>query len=207
MRLTVFGATGRTGSHVVSQAIAHGHQITAFTRRPEALEDPGSVAQVVVGDGRDPQAVVEAVAGADAVIAILAPRSPRGPHHVAEVARVIARAMGEAGVRRLVITSAYPLVARSPKVPLAVLRFLLAATFADARAMEEMVAASDLDWTIARLNRLTDGPSRGGVRVTPRPFDKPSALTRRDAAATLLSLAEDANHARGAVNVAGPLVP
>lgn len=32
MRLTVFGATGRTGRHVVEQAISAGHEVTILVR-------------------------------------------------------------------------------------------------------------------------------------------------------------------------------
>ena len=32
MHLLVIGAAGRTGREVVSQALAHGHQVTAFVR-------------------------------------------------------------------------------------------------------------------------------------------------------------------------------
>lgn len=36
MNLTVLGAAGRTGRHVLEQAMARGHRVTAFTRRPAA---------------------------------------------------------------------------------------------------------------------------------------------------------------------------
>lgn len=203
MKLTVFGSAGHTGRHVLARAAARGHELTAFTRRPEALPDAGVLARVVHGDGRDPDAVAAAITGTDAVIAILAARSPRGPHHIAAIARVITQAMVDAGVRRLVITSAYPIVGSKPRVPIAMLRLVFAANYADARAMERLVSGTDLDWTIARLNRLTNHPARGAVRITPELFDKPSALTRSDAAATLVNLAEDSAHTRTAVNVAG----
>jgi uncharacterized protein YbjT (DUF2867 family) len=38
MRLTVFGATGGTGRHVVQQALADGHQVTAVVRDPARLQ-------------------------------------------------------------------------------------------------------------------------------------------------------------------------
>jgi len=34
MKLLVIGSTGRTGRHVVEQAVQRGHAVTAFTRRP-----------------------------------------------------------------------------------------------------------------------------------------------------------------------------
>jgi putative NADH-flavin reductase len=204
MKLTVFGATGRTGRHVLIQGEARGHELTAFTRRPAALPNPIALARVVTGDGRDPHAVMRAIAGAEAVIAIIGPPSRRGPHESADVARVILTAMAEADVSRLVITSAYPLVAREPRVPLAILRAVFAASYADARAMEDLVSSSDREWTIARLNRLTDRGARGDARVSVGLLEKPTPLTRAAAGSALLRLVEDEAHACRAVNLAGP---
>lgn len=88
MKLTVIGASGRTGTHVLELAARRGHLVTAFSRRPGTVSQPETLARVVVGDGRDPAAVREAITGADAVIAIVAARSRRGPHQSAQVARV-----------------------------------------------------------------------------------------------------------------------
>lgn len=41
MRLTVFGATGGTGTEVVRQALEAGHQVTAVVRDPARLTVPG----------------------------------------------------------------------------------------------------------------------------------------------------------------------
>jgi putative NADH-flavin reductase len=209
MKITVFGSAGRTGSHVLTGGLRRGHEITAFTRRPDALTapSPGAAparAAVVRGDGRDPVAVREAITGADAVIAIISARSRNGPHQAAEVSRQIAGQMADLGVQRLVITSAYPIVADKPHIPMALLRWFLAATYADAAAMARIVTSSDLDWTIAYLNRLTDKPATGGYRISRDLFRKPSAITREDAAAALLDITEDITLAKTAVHVAGP---
>lgn len=37
MKIAVFGATGRTGRHVLEQGMHRGHLMTAFTRRPLEL--------------------------------------------------------------------------------------------------------------------------------------------------------------------------
>jgi hypothetical protein len=120
------------------------------------------------------------------------------------VARVIVDQMIGSGVRRLIITSVYPLVGDKPRLPIALLRLILADAYADAAAMERIVSAADLNWTIARLNRLADKPATGGVRISSGLFDKPTALTRADAAATLLDIIADGTAIRNAVNVAGP---
>lgn len=204
MKITVIGSTGRTGTHLLTEGVRRGHRITAFTRRPDALTDRDALAGVVRGDGRDRGAVIQAVTGADAVIAILGPAGRGGPHHSAEAARVITTAMRRVQVRRLIVTSAYPLVADRPRLPITVLRRVFAAAYADAAALEHTVTASDLDWTIARLNRLTDSPVRRGTRISPDLFTKPTALTRADAAAALLDITESADHLAVAVNLAGP---
>jgi len=72
------------------------------------------------------------------------------------------------------------------------------------KAMEQIVTASDIGWRIARLNRLTDAPARGGTRITSGLLDKPTALTRADAAAALLDISQNPALARAAVNIAGP---
>src|SRR5262245_902343 len=204
MKITVFGSTGRTGRLVLADGLRRGHQITAFTRRPQELPDPSRLTAVVAGDGRDPQAIRQAVAGTDAVIAIVAASSRKGPHHTADVSRVITETMTDLGVRRLVVTNPYPIVADKPRLPIAILRLILADAYADASNMEQIVSASVLDWTIVRLNKLTDQPAQGGVRITRDLFDKPTAITRADAAATLLDIVEDPTTIKAAINTAGP---
>jgi uncharacterized protein YbjT (DUF2867 family) len=203
MRITVFGSTGLTGRHVLTEGLRRGHTITAFTRRPEALPRTASRAAVVTGDGRDPDAVRRAVTGADAVIGIVSAPHRKGPHHTAAVFEVITKAMTDLGVRRLVATSAYPIVARKPRLPMALLRLLLADAYADGARMEHLLAASEMDWTVVRLNRLTNAPARGRVRLSRGQFDKPKGLTRADAAATLLDIVADDTTARAALNAAG----
>lgn len=202
MNVTVLGSTGRTGRLVLAEAVRRGHRVTAFTRRPEALPATPTPAAVVTGDGRDPEAVRRAVTGADAVIAIVAAAGRKGPHHAAAVARVLTDVMPEAGTRRLIVTSAYPIVADRPRVPLALLRRLFADAYADTARMERIVSASGLDWTIVRLNRLTDRPARGSVRISPGLLDRPTAVPRADVAAGLLDALADPACSRTAVNLA-----
>ena len=68
MKLTIFGATGRTGQHLVKQAIAAGHDVTVLARNPAklALQDPRLT--VVRGEVKDAVQVARAVSGAQAVI-------------------------------------------------------------------------------------------------------------------------------------------
>jgi uncharacterized protein YbjT (DUF2867 family) len=170
MRITVFGATGGTGRHVVEQALGAGHQVTAVVRDPSRLHVPAAPGlTVVTARLDDPAALGRAVGGADAVVDALGTHGS-GPTTVrADAARVIIDAMRENGVRRLVAVSASgahttgdgPFVRFLVKP---VLGYVLRHAFADMRAMEEIVRGSGLDWTIVLPPQLTDGARTGKVR-------------------------------------------
>ncbi|GAB2459106.1 NAD(P)-dependent oxidoreductase [Streptosporangium sandarakinum] len=201
MNLTLIGSTGRTGRHVLTEALRRGHRVTAFTRDAAALRARPHA--VVEGDGRDPEKMRAAVAGADAVISIINGGDGRDPHRAAQATRTIIQAMTGTGARRLITTTPYPIVARKPYLLMWLLHRLLATPYADARDLERAVSASDLDWTIVRLTRLTDRPATGAVAIRRGPLAKPRALTRADAASTLLNIAEEGHLSGMAVNVHG----
>ena len=71
MRITLFGATGRTGRLVLAECRRRGHEVTAFVRNAAALP-PAPRVTVRAGDARDAVAVQAALADADAVLVCLA---------------------------------------------------------------------------------------------------------------------------------------
>ncbi|NUW36210.1 SDR family oxidoreductase [Nonomuraea sp. SMC257] len=201
MNVTLIGSTGRTGRHVLAEALRRGHRVTAFTRDAAAL--PVEPHAVVEGDGRDLEKMRTAVAGAGAVISIINGGDSGDPHRAAQATRTVIQAMTETGVRRLVVTTPYPIVARRPYPLMWLLRRLLATPYADARDLEQTVSASDLDWTIARLTRLTDRPATGAVAIHRGLLARPRALTRADVARTLLDIAQETHLSGVAVNIHG----
>jgi uncharacterized protein YbjT (DUF2867 family) len=203
MRIVVLGATSRTGRWLLAQAQRRGHQIVAFTRRSEALPDSPALAAVIRGDGRDPGALTGALAGADAAISLLPGGGRADPHLASAAARALITAMPRAGVDRLVMVSAYPIAGDRPRLPIWVLRRVLATPYTDMAQMEQIVTASDLDWTIARLNRLTSKPATGAISTSTGLLDRSRPHSRADTAAVLLDLAERPVPARSAVNVTG----
>ena len=63
MELTIFGATGATGTLLAGQALAAGHQVTAVVREPARLSVPDSPRlRVMTADLMDPVAISPAVA-------------------------------------------------------------------------------------------------------------------------------------------------
>jgi putative NADH-flavin reductase len=203
MRLTIFGATGGTGTCLTEQALAAGHEVTAVVRDPARLtvrQSPAFTArlQVSTADIMDPAAIIGAVAGADAVLTAIGP-SGTGVTTVSQGSvRSIIAAMQKAGARRLLTVSG-SIVADEGESPY--LRYLLKPvarrTFlrhvcADMRAAEAEVEATGLDWTIMRPPRLTAGPATGRYRMRidgglPRGL----TVSRADLAACMLSAIGD----------------
>lgn len=74
MKITVFGATGHVGKHVVNQGLELGYQIVAFGRNIDKLIDRDIAAdalKTVKGYVFEPADVLQALQGADAVISVL----------------------------------------------------------------------------------------------------------------------------------------
>lgn len=189
LHLTVFGATGSIGRHVIDQALARGHRVTAFTRHPGSVA-PTAGLEVVAGDVLDPVAVRAAVEGRDAVIVALGD-GRRGEVREAGTRTVVA-AMTDLGVRRLVCQST--LGAGDSRGNLNLLwkhlmfGLLLRKAYADHERQEEVVRASTLDWTILRPAAFTDGPATGAYRRGFGPDDRTSLkISRADVAHALLA--------------------
>jgi putative NADH-flavin reductase len=203
MNITVIGAAGRLGCRVVEEASRRGHKVAGLARHPERLARPELLCNIAAGDGRDRDTAARAVAEADAVVITVAGGTGKDPRQAADVTRTVITAMREHGVGRLVITSAYPIVATRPMAVMWVLRRVLATPYADTAEAERITAASSLDWTIVRLNRLTDHRPVGPPHISTGLLDRPTGLSRTDAATLLVDLAETRDHAREALNVRG----
>ncbi|MCX4429376.1 NAD(P)-dependent oxidoreductase [Streptomyces mirabilis] len=79
MKLTISGASGRTGTHLAEQALAAGHDVVALIRNPAKLTLRHERLRIAQGELTDEVAVEDAVRGADAVLAALSPTILGGP--------------------------------------------------------------------------------------------------------------------------------
>jgi putative NADH-flavin reductase len=172
MRVTVFGASGGTGRHLIDQALAHGHQVTAFVRAAARLGARSEQLTVVVGDVAEAGVVASAVEGRRGVLCALGAASPlRRDLTLVEGVRHIVSAMEQHGVRRLVHLSFLGVPDGRHQLSLVgrylVARGLLRNVVADHAAKEEIIRRSTLEWVIVRPPRLTNGAARGRYRSGP----------------------------------------
>ncbi|MFD6275103.1 NAD(P)-dependent oxidoreductase [Streptomyces sp. NPDC060209] len=197
MKITIFGGTGRMGHLLVQQALEAGHEVTVHARTPGRLRVTHPRLSIVTGQLDDQESISEAVRAADAVI--------EGVGSESEATRRIVTAMDTAGVKRFVVVSTCSVSDRADLPDLkfkALVRFVKTVAprpYAEVRAAAETVRASDLDWTLVRVAKLTDEAPTGRINVGHYGHGTVGlSITRADMAAFLLGQVSDRAHVRGA---------
>lgn len=198
MRIAVIGATGRTGTELVTQALAAGHEVVAYVRRPEAV-DPTSGLTVVRGQLDDEAAITGALAGCDAVTVALGNpmRHASAPLMQIAIPTVIAAAK-HAGVNRVIVLSALGVGSTyaNTRYPYRLgCRTFLAGNFKDHHEGERQLEGSGLDWTTVHPGPLADGPRTPNPTVvdaaTGHRMPRAPRTNRADVAATMLGMLTD----------------
>lgn len=202
MRLTVFGATGVTGRHVVPTALAAGHEVTVLVRDPAKLVSPDAPLRVVSGDARDPEVVAEAVNDTQAVISTIGGTGFGRSTMITDCMTTIVAALPPR--TRLLAVSTVGAGDSGSQFPPALrlaIALVLRNAIADHNGQERVIRASDLDWTIARCVGLTDAPGTGEVHVLTRGRVGGSRIARADVADWLVRQLEDPTYSRTAVSL------
>jgi len=76
MKLLILGATGGIGIEIVRQALDRGHNVTAFVRKPERLEEFGERISIETGNLLNAADLERVMRGHDAVLSAFGPRVP-----------------------------------------------------------------------------------------------------------------------------------
>jgi putative NADH-flavin reductase len=220
MKLTIVAATGGIGRQVLTQAVAAGHDVTAVVRNPGRLALAVPTVTVDLADP-GPAMLESAVAGADAVLSGLGPRSASAAGIASRGTAAIVQAMLATGTRRIVVVSAAPVsTVASPGRPAPprhdpgegfLMRTLLVPLtkaafrrhYADLALMEDVLCDSGLDWTVVRPPRLTDRPPTGTYRTASgRNLRRGLLVSRADVAHLMLGVLDRPETVGQAIGIA-----
>lgn len=171
MKIALFGATGHVGHAILDEALSRGCEVTAIVRDPSRLSENHGRLQVVTGDVSRPDSWLDAVRGADVVVASLSARRDGTPDSIPANAATLLEKLPAAGVKRFVWVGGAGSLETAPGV-----RVIDDPHFPDAWKPEATGQAkalelfreskSDLEWTyISPAALLEDGPRTGKYRV------------------------------------------
>lgn len=192
MKVAIFGATGRTGRHLVEGALREGHEVVALVRDPGKLATRREGLRVVEGNVLISSRVEETVAGVDAVLSALGHTRTSTKDVQARGTAHIVAAMKDHGVRRLVSLTGAGVRDPEDRPKLVdrafsgALKLLQRDVLEDAERHAEVVKGSGLDWVIVRAPRLTDGPATGEFRVGSVGKNSGTKISRADVAGFML---------------------
>ncbi|MFI1888380.1 NAD(P)H-binding protein [Streptomyces jumonjinensis] len=190
MTVTVLGATGATGRHVVEQLLALGHPVRGAVRKPDKAAKPAAAgvefaALDLASPSRD--RLMEVFDSTDVVINAAATRSmTKKQAELVDRQGIVAAidAAASAGVKRWIQVSMMGSgdVSRLPRY--------LRATGHAKHAADLHLAASGMTWTVIRPPWLTDGPAGGRITVGDQVPE--GSLSRADLAAVVVAALDTA---------------
>ena len=195
----VFGGTGQTGQHFVSQALAEGHRVRALARTPSKFRQTNANLDVHQGSITDQIDLDELLRGVDYVVSMLGDIQLQKTRQVnTEFVRQLIPAMRRQGVTRFLYQaggfSKPPYKRLSPVVW--ALKNTIARKFLAQHADNEAVMkylvdeADDIEWMVHRSALGSDGPSKGTLERSARSI---SVAPFTDCAAYNLRTVRDAS--------------
>jgi putative NADH-flavin reductase len=211
--LFIAGANGGIGRKVVEQALMAGYHVTALVRDPAKLPIHHAHLKIVQGDIMKPETFAGALVGHDAVISALGVSdagllNDKPTLLYSKGGANLLAAMKTHGVMRALFVSASGLDV-SPALPWYarffaryILQKLLKHMYSDLREMENIIKASDMQWTILRPPQLTNGPLTGDYRTEVNGFLKNALkISRADTAHFLVNHIADPATFRSTVEI------
>lgn len=170
MKTVIFGASGRTGQHLISQALEQGHTVTAFARTPGKIQVRHERLQIKQGDVHDVNAVEQAVIGQDVVLCALGINKDEPVTALADGTKIIIAAMRNHQIRRILNVSAAGFSGEKAdfltgKILFWIFNKYLTKLFTAMKNQHEVIEQSGLEWIAVRPFLLDEGPRKGGYRI------------------------------------------
>lgn len=192
MKVIIFGANGKTGKYVVAQALAKGMHVTAFVRNAQAMTLTHENLQIIIGEATNATAVLQAVAGHDAIISCIGGPGMKASTTITDITRNITQAIDQTDVKRLAVIATAGIHGELKGISGIIVNFLLKNTLKDHKGAFALIQASSAAYTIARPVSLTDEAWTGNYREAETGVpNKGMRIARADVADFLVKVITD----------------
>ena len=165
MRITIFSLGGLLGQYVTNTALLHGAQVTAYVPDAKAIW-PRKNLTVIEGSLQNRERVLEALLEADAVISVLTPmrvKHVKEETPLADGNAMILSAMKQLGKTRFVTVGHICIHAfgdcedKYQRMSTKFMQIFWPGVYKDMQKMGQVLARSDLNWTLVRTCPGRDG--------------------------------------------------
>ncbi|MDP6437791.1 MAG: NAD(P)H-binding protein [Gammaproteobacteria bacterium] len=209
MRLLVFGGSGKSGTHLVEQALAQGHRVTAVLRDAGRLSVNHPGLEIAEGMPDDADFLAEVTAkGFDAALSTLGITHWSNTTPLADMTRVIVAALEAQHIERFVCMTSLGCGESAGQGAWTVRLFqhtALKYILRDKDVQEEVIRNSKLRWTLLRPARLMQEASKGEIiRWEGSPPDRRIKweVSFAEAAEQMLAMLSDPDFVHKAIQIA-----
>jgi hypothetical protein len=220
LKILVYGATGKVGTHVVSEALDRGHFVTAVSRDPSSISARHANLVAVQGDLLNEESIAELAVDKDVIVVSVRgivgkSKNPENAIQRIAVEKVtnVLRGLGDAAPRLIHVGGSGTLEVEpgklyADKIPRLFLpKSLELEIQGQILALEYLRTVTDVDWSYATpAKNFTNGERTGTFRIGGDAVMEDdrgrSRISRADFAVALIDEAENAAHIQKRFSVA-----
>ena len=217
MKILLLGATGRTGRHVLSEALQNGLEVNCLVRDPKKVKSSSTRLKLFDGNPGNASDLEQAIDGCHAIINVLNisrhsdwPWSKlRTPEtFLSDVTTHLIRLAERHNIKRIVSCSAWGAGDTKKDLPGWFLWLIdhsnVGYAYRDHERQEELLKKSNLSWTIVRPTGLSDFKKYQAVTESYNNVPKPRMMiTRRTVARYLVEALSNDGLIRKAPTISG----
>src|SRR5690606_36549780 len=200
MHITVFGANGKVRSKVVLELLSHNHTVVAAIHNGSNLPDHKLLTKIPC-DIHKKSEVITALDGSDAVISCLGSWGTRSKDIQVQAMQHIIPTMKENGIKRIISLTGAGVKTRGDKpdvlndMGILGLKIFAGKVYKDGQEHLDMLALSDLDWTVLRSPIMQEVPSKGYLLGMQRP-QLWETISRNDVSRAILKILESNSYVK-----------
>ena len=186
-KIAVIGGTGKSGKYLVSELLNRGFHLRLLLRNPENFQTNSPLIEIIKGDARNYEPIHSLLEGCHAILSTLG--QPKGEKSIfSDATKNIIKAMTEYDITRYILTTGLnvdtPFDKKSEIVKFGTewMKTNYPETTLDKQVEYELLAQSNIDWTLVRLPviELTDEKKEIRISLEDCPSDKISAASLAD---------------------------